>query len=96
MQLCPGQAEEFRRRHDPLWPQLQATFEIEGVHNFSIHLHTETGRLFAYAEIESEENWAAIRRTEICQDWWASMRGIVEFSEGGPIEEDLEEVFYLP
>jgi L-rhamnose mutarotase len=48
-----------------------------GAHNYSIFLNEETNQLFGYVEIESEERWAAIAKTEICQRWWAQMKDIM-------------------
>ena len=97
MQLREGQAEEFHRRHDPVWPQLQALLEDEGVSNFSIFLHPQTHQLFAYAEIASEERWDVITRAEVYRDWWASLRELVDVAEDNtPVATELRELFYLP
>ena len=48
----------------------------------SIFLDAETHTLFAYAEIESEERWEAISRTDVCRRWWASMRELNAFQPG--------------
>ena len=63
LQLHAGQLDEYRRRHNPIWPELAAVLQAHGVHNYSIHLHPQTLQLFGYAEIESEERWAAIAQT---------------------------------
>ena len=60
MQLNRGAEEEYRRRHDPIWNELEETLRAHGVHNYSIFLHPETRQLFAYAEIEEEARWNAI------------------------------------
>jgi L-rhamnose mutarotase len=39
---------------------LEKVLKDHGVSNYSIFLHPETRQLFGYAEIESEEQWAAI------------------------------------
>ena len=70
MQLHAGQQEEYKRRHDDIWPDLSALLRSHGVHNYSIFLHPETHQLFAYAEVESEARWQAIAQSPICQKWW--------------------------
>ena len=50
MFLNPGQAGEYRRRHDEIWPTLAALLKQSGVSNYSIHLDAETDILFAYLE----------------------------------------------
>ncbi|MEP6912931.1 MAG: L-rhamnose mutarotase, partial [bacterium] len=57
MALKPGQQDEYKRRHNPIWPELQATLRKHGVRNYSIFLDNEKDQLFAYAEIESEQSW---------------------------------------
>jgi L-rhamnose mutarotase len=66
------------------------------VRNYSIFLHAETRQLFAYAEIESEEQWAAIAETEICRRWWTSMRELMPTNaDHSPVSTELREVFRL-
>ena len=50
MFLNPGQAHEYRRRHDAIWPELKALLGETGVRNYSIFLDPETNTLFAYLE----------------------------------------------
>jgi len=96
MQLHAGKIEEYRRRHNPIWPELQATLFEHGVVNYSIYLHPRTLQLFAYAEIESEERWAAIAETAVCQKWWASMSDLMETRKDmSPASVGLEEVFHI-
>ena len=97
MQLRAGHLAEYRRRHDPIWPELAAVLKAHGVRNYSIHLHPLTLQLFAYAEIESEERWAAIAHTPECRKWWAHMRDLMDTNaDDSPVSVALEEVFHLP
>ena len=96
MQLHAGQEAEYRHRHNPIWPELQETLRNHGVHAYAIFLHPETLQLFAFAEIESEEKWAAIARTPVCQKWWAHMRDLMETNaDDSPVSRELSEVFHL-
>jgi len=97
MQLNVGQAEEYKRRHDELWPDLEAMLKDHGVHNYSISLLEETNQLFAYAEIESEEKWNSIPETEVCQRWWKFMSDVMPSEENSyaPLSSGLTELFYL-
>lgn len=96
MQVHPDQHEEYERRHNPIWPELEAVLRAHGVHNYSIFLHPETHQLFAYAEIEDEERWAAIARTKVCQKWWAHMGDIMPSNpDNSPVAKDLREVFHI-
>jgi L-rhamnose mutarotase len=96
MQLHQGQLDEYRRRHKPIWPELAAVLKAHGVHNYSIHLHPQTLQLFAYAEIDSEERWAAIAQTPVCRKWWTHMREMMDTNaDESPASVALEEVFFL-
>ncbi len=96
MQLHAGQAEEYRRRHDPIWPELEQTLREHGVLRYSIFLHPQTLQLFASAEVESEDRWQAIARTPVCQRWWAHMRELMDTNaDNSPSSVELEEVFHL-
>jgi len=62
----------------------------------SIFLHPETRQLFGYAEIENEEQWAAIASTEICQKWWKQNVEIMPSNpDNSPVSSSLREVFHL-
>lgn len=96
MRLKPGQQAEYERRHNPIWPELQAALKAHGVHNYSIYLERESDYLFAFAEIESEERWRQIAQTEVCQRWWAYMKDLMQTNDdNSPVALDLKEVFHL-
>ncbi|MGD0517698.1 MAG: L-rhamnose mutarotase [Thermoguttaceae bacterium] len=96
MQVNPDQQEEYRKRHNPIWPELQSTLKSHGVHNYSIFLDPETSQLFAYVEIEDQSRWNSIARTEICRKWWAHMREIMPSNpDNSPVAKNLQEVFHI-
>ena len=47
MQLKPGQAAEYERRHDAIWPELVSLLKGAGVSDYSIFLDEASGTLFA-------------------------------------------------
>jgi len=88
--------DEYKRRHDEIWPELAAELKRHGALNYSIFLDEATGQLFAYVEIESEELWAAMAHTPICQKWWAFMKDIMKTNEdNSPVSVPLRDVFYM-
>lgn len=96
MTLRPGFHEEYQRRHNPIWPELEAVLKQHGVQNYSIFLEQSTNRLFAYAECESEALWNQIADTEVCQRWWRSMKELMETNDdNSPATINLLEVFHL-
>jgi len=96
MTLEPGNQEEYEKRHNPIWPELQQVLREHGVSNYSIFLDRNTDRLFAYAEIESEEQFRVIAETDVCRRWWAYMKDLMLTNpDDSPVALDLIEVFHL-
>jgi L-rhamnose mutarotase len=96
MTLRPGCRDEYERRHNPIWPELQEVLKRHGVSNYSIFLEPGSERLFAYAEVESEELWQRIAGTDACRRWWAHMKELMLTNEdNSPSTVGLDEVFHL-
>jgi L-rhamnose mutarotase len=96
MSVDAGKEAEYARRHQPIWPELEAVLKAHGVHNYSIFLMAETRQLFAYAEIEDEARWEAIARTEVCRRWWTHMGDVMPSNaDHSPVAVGLQEVFHL-
>jgi L-rhamnose mutarotase len=96
MTLRPGQQAEYARRHEAIWPDLRDVLKSHGVSNYSIFLERGTDKLFAYAELESEELWGRIADTEACRRWWSYMKELMLTNpDESPVSEPLEEVFHL-
>ena len=96
MQVSPDMHAEYQKRHNPIWPELEAELKAQGVHNYSIFLLPETNQLFAYAEIEDEARWQSIATTRACQNWWVHMGDIMPTNpDHSPVSIDLREVFHI-
>lgn len=96
MWVNPDAHAEYERRHRPIWRELEETLKAHGVLEYSIFLDPETSDLFGYAEIESEERWAAIAGTDVCRRWWRHMRELMPtHPDDRPQSRALREVFHL-
>lgn len=96
MTLNPGAEEEYEKRHNPIWPELQQVLKEHGVHNYSIFLDQLSNTLFGYVEIASEELWKSIAGTDECKRWWAHMAELMLTNEDdSPISTELKEVFHI-
>lgn len=96
LSVHPGQEAEYVRRHQPIWPELEAVLKAHGVKQYSIFLHPDTRQLFGYAEIEDEARWAEIAKTEVCQRWWSYMSEMMPCNPDlSPVSHPLREVFHL-
>ncbi len=96
MSVNAGQEKEYEKRHNPIWPELEAALKKHGVHNYSIFLHHQTRQLFAYVEIEDEARWNAIAQTPECRKWWAHMKDLMPSNpDHSPKSIELKPVFHL-
>lgn len=96
MQVNANAHDEYQRRHSPIWPELAETLKAHGAHHYSIFLDEKRNLLFGYVEIESEERWNAVAKTDICQQWWKHMEDVMPANaDNSPISDDLKPVFYL-
>ncbi|MBZ6489465.1 L-rhamnose mutarotase [Priestia aryabhattai] len=96
MYVYKDQFDEYRRRHDEIWPEMVESLKQHGAHNYSIFLEKETGKLFTYLEVEDEDRWKQMAKSDICKKWWAYMEPLMETNpDNSPLTIDLKEVFYL-
>ena len=96
MALHPGREDEYRRRHSPIWPELEEELRRAGVHTYSIFLEPATHQLFAYVEVDDPARWSALADSEVCRRWWTSMRLLMPTnSDDSPVTTGLVEVFHL-
>ena len=62
MRIKPGTEEEYRRRHQLVWPELLADLTRAGCENYSIYLRgTE---LFAYMEVADFQRSVILNQVE--------------------------------
>ena len=89
--------EEYRRRHEAVWPDMLAALRETGWHNYSLFLRDD-GLLVGYLETEDfQAAQEAMARTEVNARWQAEMAPFFEDLEGRPDEgmAPLAEVFHL-
>jgi len=96
MKLNPGMVEEYRKRHDGLWPELHRLLKENGVSEYSIFFDEETGILFAFQKQAGDKGSQDLGKTEIVRKWWKYMADIMETNpDNSPVTTMLEEVFYM-
>jgi L-rhamnose mutarotase len=44
MTLTPGAEDEYRQRHNPIWPELKQVLKSHGVSDYSIFLDRHTNK----------------------------------------------------
>ena len=96
MQLHKGYEEEYKRRHDALWPELRELLKANGIHDYSIYLDERTHTLFGVMSVEDPASLDAMRVDPVMKKWWAYMRDIMDTNpDNSPVSIPLKEVFYL-
>ncbi len=96
MKLKPGFREEYKKRHDAIWPELTALLHEAGIHDYSIFLDEDTDTLFAVQKITGDAGSQDLDKTQLVQRWWAYMADIMETNpDNSPVSIALPEVFHL-
>lgn len=96
MRLNPGALEEYRRRHDALWPELEKLLRDAGIEDYSIHYDAETRALFGVLWRRDDHRMAALPDQPVMRRWWAYMADLMETNpDDRPVTVDLETVFHL-
>jgi L-rhamnose mutarotase len=96
MFLNPGQAEEYRRRHDAIWPELADLLRHSGVQDYSIYLDAPRHLLFAVLRRSPGHAMDALPRHPVMQRWWAHMADIMQsHPDGSPVVQPLPCLFHL-
>ena len=97
MQLHKGFQEEYKRRHDQLWPELTDLLKKSGISEYSIFLNEKTNVLFGVMSVEDPALLEKLPEHPVMKKWWAFMRDIMDTNpDNSPASIPLKEVFYLP
>ena len=97
MKLNKGAEDEYRKRHDELWPELEQLLKATGIHEYSLFLDSDTNILFGMLKADDPAALDALPATPVMQKWWAYMKDIMETNaDNSPVSVPLKEVFYLP
>ncbi|UTF60420.1 L-rhamnose mutarotase [Gilvimarinus sp. DA14] len=96
MQLKPGFEQEYQKRHEEIWPELEKELRDAGVSDYSIFLHPETLQLFGVLKREDNHTMDDLPQTQIMQKWWRHMADIMDtHADNSPVTTPLNKVFHL-
>lgn len=97
MQLRDGMADEYRRRHEAIWPVLVDLLHRAGVTDYFIYLDEETGHLIGVLTRADDHAMDGLPDHPVMQQWWAHMTDIMETSpDGAPVSLTLTPLFHMP
>jgi L-rhamnose mutarotase len=96
MRLNPGMEDEYRRRHDAIWPELSQLLKDAGIEDYSIHLDRETGVLFGVLWRMAGHRMDDLPGHPVMRRWWAHMADIMDVNpDGSPVQSPLVTVFHM-
>lgn len=94
MKLKPGFENEYKKRHDAIWPELSQALVNAGILDYKIYLHEPTGLLFAWQRRKSDHSTDQLPELPIMKKWWLYMADIMDtHPDHSPVAEPLKEVF---
>lgn len=97
MTLYKGFEEEYLKRHDTIWPDLEQLLKETGISDYSIFLDESTNSLFGVLKAADPKALDNLPAHPVMQKWWAYMKDIMETNDdNSPVSIPLKEVFYLP
>ena len=77
LEVRPGYEEEYRRRHDEIWPEMLDALREAGVRNYSIFRHGLT--LFGYFETDDlDATIARLGESEVNRRWAEYMAPVMK------------------
>src|SRR5256885_4791018 len=93
MKLYKGFEEEYKKRHNALWPELEDLLKKTGISEYSIFLDPATNFLFGVLRAEDSSALNNLPSNPVMQKWWAYMKDIMESNpDNSPVSVPLEEV----
>jgi len=96
MQLKPGYAEEYQKRHDDIWPQLREHLSDSGIQDYTIFLDEESHVLFAVQKLADDYRPEDVSSHPIVRKWWDYMADIMDtHPDNEPVAKPLREVFHM-
>ena len=98
LKVRPERLEEYKRRHESVWPEMLDALRSTGWHNYSLFLRAD-GLLVGYLEsTDFAQSVAAMKTHPVNAKWQAEMAPFFEALEGAGPDDGLmllEEVFHL-
>jgi len=96
MKLKPGYEQEYKKRHDAIWPELAELLTKSGISDYSIFLDKETLTLFAVHKLSDDNTANTIASEAVMRKWWNYMADIMQCNpDNSPVESELIEVFHM-
>ena len=96
MHLNSGQLQEYKRRHDEIWPELVSLLKDAGISDYSIFLDEDSNTLFGVLWRTSNHKMDDLPLQPIMKKWWTHMADIMQTNpDNSPVAVPLTPVFHM-
>ena len=96
MKLKKGSEDEYKKRHDEIWPELKEELTKAGIYDYSIYLDEKTLTLFAFQKLGDDNTADELPNNPVVREWWDYMADIMEYNpDNTPVAIGLKEVFHM-
>jgi L-rhamnose mutarotase len=82
LKLRPGCYEEYKRRHDQLWPELAEAMRQQGI---SMVIFRFNDYLFVHGTAPSELSWQKMKEHSVTPRWNKYMAEVLETDANGEV-----------
>ena len=91
LKLKPGCEQEYKKRHDELWPEMADAMHKAGV---SMAIYRHENLLFIFATATDQQSWDELDRDPVTPRWDKYMSDVLEDDEHGKtFIKNLQQVF---
>ena len=97
MTLKEGKLEEYKKKHDEVWPEITEALTNAGVTNYSIYYHEKDNTLIEYMELKDNNTFETLEELDILKKWNIYMKNLLvtkSEEDATPVVEELLEVFH--
>jgi L-rhamnose mutarotase len=96
MKLKKGFEDEYKKRHDEIWPELKEELTKAGISDYSIYLDENTLTLFAFQKLTDDNTADELPNNRVVRKWWYYMADIMEYHpDNTPVAIPIKEVFHM-
>ena len=97
MTLKEGKIEEYKKKHDEVWPEITDALTNAGVTNYSIYYDEKDNTLIEYMELKNNNTFDNLEDLGILKKWNIYMKDLLvtkSQEEATPVVNELVEVFH--
>ena len=95
--LKKGKFDEYKKKHDEIWPELSNILTKMGITNYSIFYDSTDNALIEYMELMDVNQFDQMEELEIVKKWNIFMSDLLvtkSETDSSPIVTELVEAFY--